>query len=188
MRRRNLRPQRKHRWEMLATCGVGALLTGILGAAWLGGLRVNDTASMPRGLWQVSMADGPLRRGEIVVVCLPDSSTVREAAVRGYIPAGDCPNGREPLVKPVAAVPGDLVTVTPQGVTVDGQPVENTAQLVRDSAGRPLWPLPAGTYPVRSGQVWLLSGHDRRSFDSRYFGPVSAANVQGVARPIWVCG
>jgi type IV secretory pathway protease TraF len=39
---------------------------------------------------------------------------------------------------------------------------------------------------VPPGQVWLLSGHDSRSFDSRYFGPVPVANVQGVARPVWV--
>lgn len=180
--------QRKPRWRMLATCGASALLTGALGAAWLVGLRVNDTASMPRGLWKLSNADAPLRCGEIVVVCLPDTVMVREAAARGYIQAGNCPNGREPLVKPVAAVPGDLVTVTPQGVAVDGQPVENTAPLVRDSAGRPLRPVPAGAYEVMPGQIWLLSGHDPRSFDSRYFGPVPAANVQGVARPLWVAG
>jgi conjugative transfer signal peptidase TraF len=156
--------------------------------AWLVGLRVNDTASMPRGLWQVRKVGAPLRRGEIVTVCLSDTVLVQEAAARGYIPAGTCSGGHEPLVKPIAAVGGDLVTVTRQGVAVDGRPIENTAQLTRDSAGRPLRPVPAGIYKVRSGQLWLLSGHDRRSFDSRYFGPVPAANVQGVARPVWVLG
>jgi type IV secretory pathway protease TraF len=38
------------------------------------------------------------------------------------------------------------------------------------------------------GQVWLLSGHDPRSFDSRYFGAIPTANVRGVARPLWVLG
>jgi type IV secretory pathway protease TraF len=39
---------------------------------------------------------------------------------------------------------------------------------------------------VGSGDIWVLSGHDPRSFDSRYFGPVPVANVQGEARPLWV--
>ena len=46
--------------------------------------------------------------------------------------------------------------------------------------------LSAGAYQVKPGEVWLLSGHDPRSFDSRYFGSVPAVNVQGVARPVWV--
>lgn len=187
MRARKTPVRRLPRRAALASCAAGALLTGTLVTARLVGLRVNDTASMPRGLWRVRAADAPLRRGEFVTVCLPDT-TIREAAARGYIPAGHCPGGYEPLVKPVAAVAGDLVMVTLKGIAVNGHPVENTAQLVQDSAGRPLRPVPAGSYPVMPGQVWLLSGHDRRSFDSRYFGPVPAANVQGVARPLWVLG
>lgn len=181
-----LRP--KPRRAALVGCAAGALLAGTMVAAWLAGFRVNDTASMPRGLWQVRAVNAPLRRGEIVAVCLPDTPPVREAAARGYIPAGTCPGGHEPLVKTVAAVASDVVTVTPDGIAVDGQPVENTAQLAQDRAGRPLRPVPAGVYEVMPGQIWLLSGHDPRSFDSRYFGPVSAANVKGAARPLWVFG
>jgi conjugative transfer signal peptidase TraF len=89
-------------------------------------------------------------------------------------------------VKPVIAVAGDLVTVTPQGITVDGQLVANTAPLAEDEAGRPLHPIPIGNYRLAPGEMWLLSGHDPRSFDSRYFGAVPAANVTGVASPLWV--
>lgn len=188
MRSRKSTRRRRCRRTALAVCVAGALLAGTLVTARLAGLRVNNTASMPRGLWQVGAVDRPLRRGEIIAVCLPDTTPIRVAAARGYIPAGNCSGGHEPLVKPVAAVAGDLVTVTPQGIAVDGRAVEHTAPLVRDSAGRPLRPVPAGVYPVMPGQVWLLSGHDPRSFDSRYFGPVPAANVQGVARPVWVFG
>ena len=171
-----------------AVATAGALLMGTLVMAWLCGIRVNATASMPRGLWQVRTASAPLRRGEFVTVCLPDTAPIREAAARGYLPAGICADGHAPLVKPVAAVTGDQVTVAPSGIAVDGRLIAHTAQLVRDSAGRPLRPVAPGVYPVVSGQVWLLSGHDPRSFDSRYFGPVPTANVQGVARPLWVLG
>ena len=141
---------------------------------------------MPEGLWQVTAAHRPLRRGEIVVVCLPQTAMTREAASRGYIPAGTCSGGLAPLLKPVAAVSGDVVMVSAAGLAVNGRPVANGAQLLRDSAGRALRPMQAGTYPVAPGTIWLLSGHDPRSFDSRYFGPVPAAAVQGVAHPLWV--
>jgi conjugative transfer signal peptidase TraF len=150
-----------------------------------GGLRINATASMPCGLWRVQVEE-PITRGAIVTVCPPDHPDIREAERRGYIPTGFCPGDYEPLVKPVAAVAGDLVTVTPQGIAVDGKPVAHTAQLWQDEAGRALHPVPAGSYRVTPGMVWLLSGHDPRSFDSRYFGAVPVANVTGVARPLWV--
>jgi conjugative transfer signal peptidase TraF len=165
---------------------VGAMMMASLMGANVVGLRINSTPSMPRGLWQVVANDTPLRRGEIVTVCPPDTKLIRLGAARGYILAGRCPGGYEPLVKPIAATTDDQVAVSAAGVTVNGLPVQGTAQLAHDSAGRPLPPFPAGTYRVPPGQVWLLSGHDARSFDSRYFGPVPDANVLGVARPVWV--
>jgi conjugative transfer signal peptidase TraF len=167
---------------------MSAAATLMIGMALAGaaGLRVNATASMPRGLWRVAVTEARVERGAIASVCPPDGAAIREAARRGYLPAGPCPGGYEPLVKPVAAIAGDLVTITARGVAVNGTPVADTAQLEEDSAGRPLRPIPSGTYRVPVGAVWLLSGHDPRSFDSRYFGAAPTANIQGIARPIWV--
>lgn len=160
-------------------------MAGLVGAD-IAGLRFNATPSMPLGLWQIVPSDAPLRRGAIVAVCPPNTAAVRAGVARGYIPPGQCPGGYEPLVKPIAATSGDVVTISAAGAAINGQAAQNTAQLAHDSAGRPLSPVPPGTYQVAAGEVWLLAGRDPRSFDSRYFGPVSAANVQGIARPIWV--
>lgn len=176
----------RRRWA-IAVSTTGVLMMATLAVGEAAGLRINATASMPRGLWRVQVRE-PIARGTIVTVCPPDQADIREAAHRGYIPSGGCPGGYEPLVKPVAAIAGDLVAVTPQGIAVDGKPVAGTGPLAEDEAGRPLHPIPIGAYRVEPGEVWLLSGHDPRSFDSRYFGPVSAANVTGVARPLWVLG
>lgn len=169
----------------IAVAACAAILS-TLAAADAAGLRLNLTPSMPVGLWRVAASHVPLRRGEVVSVCPPDAEATRVGVERGYIPVGPCPGGDEPLVKPVAAIPGDVVAIFPAGAAVNGHPIQGTAQLARDSAGRSLAPVPTGTYPVGTGEVWLLSGHDPRSFDSRYFGPVPADNVQGVARPVWV--
>jgi conjugative transfer signal peptidase TraF len=168
--------------RVLAACVVTmATLAGAVSA----GLRVNTTASMPVGLWYVRAGE-PIKRGVIVTICPHDCEDFREALRRGYITHGRCPGGYEPLVKPVAAVAGDLVTVTRQGIAVNGNVVANTAALAEDEIGRPLHQVPPGIYRVASGEVWLLSGHDIRSFDSRYFGALPFANVRGVAHPLWV--
>ena len=170
----------------LAAIAAGAIMIAGLAGANTAGIRFNATPSMPVGLWRIVPNHAPLRRGEVVVVCPPDTAPLRMGQARGYIPRGSCPGGSEPLVKPIAAVSGDVVAVSAAGVTVNGLSVQGTAQLSRDSAGRPLQPIPAGAYPVALGEVWLLSGHDPRSFDSRYFGPVPESSVQGVTRPLMV--
>ena len=168
------------------TSAAGVLVLGSLAAAQLCGFRVNTTTSMPVGVWRVTLLPADLRRGEVVTVCLPDGDVARLAAERGYVPAGSCPDGREPLIKPVAAVAGDLVRVTRAGVSVNGIDVDGTAPLDRDTAGRPLQAFPAGAQQVQPGQVWLLAGFSRNSFDSRYYGPVPVGSVQSVAHPVWV--
>ncbi len=35
-----------------------------------------------------------------------------------------------------------------------------------------------------AGQVWLFGFNDRRSWDSRYFGPIPLANVRGEIEPV----
>jgi conjugative transfer signal peptidase TraF len=151
---------RLHRRRPAAAVSVaGVLVMGTLALGGAAGLRVNATASMPRGVWWVR-SGVPVARGEIAAACPPDRAELREAAQRGYIPAGTCPGGYEPLVKPVAAVAGDLVTVTLRGIVVDGTPVASTAPLARDEAGRTLRAVPVGSYRVAPGEVWLLSGFD----------------------------
>jgi conjugative transfer signal peptidase TraF len=105
---------------------------------------------------------------------------------RGYIASGVCPGGYEPLLKPVAAIAGDVVSVNAAGIAVNGNPVADTVALAQDSAGRALQALPLGLYRVSPGEVWVLSDHDPRSFDSRYFGAVPAAKIAGIARQLWV--
>jgi conjugative transfer signal peptidase TraF len=175
-----------HRQRRVAFLSMAAVPLICIALAAPAGLRINMTASMPRGLWRVSPVRSPIARGAVISLCPPDSAVFRRAMHRGYITSGGCPGGYEPLLKPVAAISGDVVSVTAAGIAVNGILVANTAALAQDSAGRMLQPLPLGVYRVSPGDVWVLSGHDSRSFDSRYFGAVPAAKIAGVARPLWV--
>ena len=154
-----------------------------LGAA---GYRINATNSLPPGIWKVVALDSPPAHGDIVSVCPPAVKALEDAKSRGYLHTGTCSGWFEPLFKPVAAVPGDTVTVTPEGLRVNGAPIANSIALAVDGNGAELPHLAAGKYVVGAGEIWVVSAYNRWSFDSRYFGPVSLASVQGRAIPVLV--
>ena len=163
---------------VVIACATATIV--LTGAAW-SGVRLNTTPSMPLGLWMVARKS--TSRDAFVIACLSGPEAT-EAEDRGYLGIGSCPDRVEPVVKPVAAVAGDVVTVTPSGIIVNGSALPRTTPLAKDSAGRLLQAFPAGTYHVAPGTVWLLSGHDPRSFDSRYFGPIPVAVIRSVVEPL----
>lgn len=173
--------QRRH----AAAIASVTLLFASLGAAYGIGLRFNYTSSMPTGVWRVVAPQRPLRIGSVLVVCPPDNEAVRQAVARGYIATGSCPDAREPLLKTVGALGGDVVAVMDAGVSVDGTLLTGTVPLKRDGAGRELTWFATSNYRLRPDEVWLTASANPRSFDSRYFGPVPVSHVIGLAQPIW---
>lgn len=180
----------KRRMRIIAgiSWGVATALAVGLAIAHTAGLRLNLTHSAPIGLWHVRPVEpGTLARGQLVEICPPPAPVVQAMREHGYLSTGwigRCEQaGVMALLKPVAAVAGDLVSIR-QGVPakVNGVPLVNT----RANAGIPAWP--DGDYIVSRGWVWVFSSYSAASFDSRYFGPVPAANVRGQATPIFIRG
>ncbi|QEA14335.1 MULTISPECIES: S26 family signal peptidase [Comamonas] len=166
----------------LAACGLAAL-------AWASfvhpfpRLIYNPSDSVPVGWYRVDplrhrpgSLPRPLSVDSIVLTTLPPDAAAL-AAQRGYLPA------RVPLLKRVGAVAPQQVCVFDALVWIDGVPV--AAVRPADRLGRPLpsWPQ---CRQLRPGELFLLSVTNPASFDSRYFGPVSASAVIGVAHPIWL--
>lgn len=151
------------------------------------GLQINLTPSMPVGLYQAQTkpVDQPIQRGALVLVCPPDTPALQLALNRNYIGAGSCPNHSQPLLKTVAAVAGDAIELTAKGVRINQTWLPQSAIQKIDSAGRPLPHMPLGRYPVRIGEVWLISTHTSQSFDSRYFGPIQEARITTTVTPLW---
>jgi len=165
--------------SLLVLAFGGGALGLALAAAWAG-LRFNDSPSMPTGLY---VGTSPESDASLVVFC-PAEPFARLSAERGYRSRGNCPDGAEPLAKPIAARSGDIVGLSATGMAVNGRLLANTAPLVKDSAGRPLSHWPFGRYVVAPGTVWVASSYSPRSFDSRYFGPVKASQVREHVRPL----
>lgn len=178
-------PNRRAQKLAFAAWIATALLWALGWLAGEAGLTLNDTPSVPTGLWRVLPLDGPLKRGQIVSICPPPVPVFAEAHTRGYLAKGRCPGGLEPMLKPVAAIGGDVVQKTPQGVTVNGALVPQSLVLATDSQGRPLPVFGPGPAVIARDEIFLLSGMHERSFDSRYFGPLPVSAVEGIAIPVW---
>lgn len=163
----------------LAVCGCTATLAFLLGDQC--GLRFNSTNSLPIGLYIVSNGLDT----NLAEFCPPDPFSSLSVE-RGYRHSGSCGDGDSPLLKPVIAKPGDLVSASARGLAVNGELLPNTAPQERDSKGRPLPHYPFGTYPVRPGYVWVASTYHRLSFDSRYFGPIPSCAIRELLKPILV--
>lgn len=95
---------------------------------------------------------------------------------RGYIGRG------VPLMKHIAALPGQTVCRTDTAITVDTVSLGDA--LDRDKRGRelPVWP---GCRRVANGDIFLINPDVSDSLDGRYFGPIAARAVIGKATPLY---
>lgn len=133
----------------------------------------NASASVPIGLYSVRPVDG-LEVADLVAVQPPDR-VAGFLDARGYLPLG------VPLMKRVAALPGQSVCRTADIVAVDGIAMATARQL--DRLGRPL-PAWQGCHRIADGEVFLMNWQHPGSLDGRYFGPLPSNSIIGRAVPL----
>jgi conjugative transfer signal peptidase TraF len=134
----------------------------------------NASASAPIGLWRAHPGTSP-KVGDMVLAETP--VTVRRlAAERQYIPL------TVPLIKRVAAGPGDMVCAFGSRISIDGRSV--ATRMRTDPQERPL-PWWTGCERLAAGRFFLLNA-PLNSFDSRYFGPVGRSAILGTVTPLWL--
>ncbi|MBA15848.1 MAG: S26 family signal peptidase [Sphingomonas sp.] len=157
---------------------VTTVAVSLLGVASIGSfaprLIWNASASTPVGFYTID-EPGPVAVTDLVAVDAPEplATFLSEG---GYLPRG------VPLLKRVAALPGQRVCRTGLAITVDGLPMGDA--LDRDSSGRPL-PVWQGCRVVADGELFLMNWQVRGSLDGRYFGPLPASAVIGRAIPLY---
>lgn len=158
------------------------LVAGLVLVCWQGwerGYRLNVTPSLPKGIYKLK-EEAPVV-GDVVSICLEGefADTARE---RGYLRPGSCKSGLRPLLKYLAALPGDAVDQSIESILCGRDdslmcrwPVSVKA---KDRQGREMRPaiLPQ---TVPDGMALILTPHEG-SFDSRYFGLVPLASLQKV--------
>jgi conjugative transfer signal peptidase TraF len=139
-------------------------------------LIINTTRSMPLGLY--FRVNAPIR-DEALVLYRPDQNEPRQllGLTRGY------DHGGMPLIKRVAASQGDVVSVTDEGVWINGRLSQFSEPQNHDRRGEPLSKADLTNYTLKQDQVLLL-GETQSSWDSRYFGVVRLDRCEGVIQPL----
>ena len=134
----------------------------------------NASASVPIGFYTIA----PLQRPAIdrIVLVEPPARFARLFDARGYVPFG------VPLLKRIAALPGQRVCRNGPALSIDGKVV--ALALERDRRGRTL-PIWNGCQTLHAGEVFLLNRDVATSLDGRYFGLTPATSIIGQARPLW---
>ena len=180
------RPRSRLRVRIVVATLAAVGFTALAWASWvspLPRLTYNPTDSVAVGWYRIEPLDHraasllrPLSVDSIVLVPLPVDAAAL-AAQRGYLPT------RVPLLKRIGAVAPQKVCIARGIVRIDGVP--SAVVLRADRLGRPL-PFWQQCRRLEPGEVFLLSVTNPASFDSRYFGPVAASDVIGVAHPVWL--
>jgi conjugative transfer signal peptidase TraF len=159
-----------------------AVLAMVIGTGFLARVRVNLTPSYPLGLWRIEPLARAVAVGDRIFICPPPVAAFELAHERGYLGRGLCPGWLSPLIKTVVAVAGQYVLID-GSIAIDGLRLAHSSVRPTDGEGRALTPSAGGIVPT--GQLFLFSEF-AGSYDSRYFGPIPADGLLGLARPILV--
>jgi conjugative transfer signal peptidase TraF len=172
----------RQRRNAIVILGIGAALAALIAAsgAW-GGYRLNMTRSFPIGLWRIEAMRREPIVGDTVFICPPKTPAFDLALERGYLPRGLCPSGTGPLIKTIAALAGQDIAINGR-VHVDGRLLDHSELRPADTKGRAPPAFAGGAVPANS--VFLHSRFPG-SYDSRYFGPVPANGILGLAKPVF---
>jgi conjugative transfer signal peptidase TraF len=161
--------------------GAAVIISALAAAGFTGGYRLNLTPSEPLGLWRIEELQRPAAVGDLIFLCPPMTAVFEEARRRGYLRRGLCAGGIAPLIKAVAALPGQRVEITDH-VLIDGHSIPASSVSGTDGEGRLLLPDSGGVVPPH--HLFLHSSFGS-SYDSRYFGPVPDTGLLGLARPVF---
>ncbi len=156
----------------MCLCVISCLLS--LTFHHIGGIVINYTASLPKGLYHLRPIDTDITRDMLVALTVPEHVQSMVYG-RGWLVKGSL------LLKPVAAVAGDRISITDEGLLINTRyfgPVYPC-----DTQGLPL-PVLRTSYTLKENQIFLACPYPR-SFDSRYFGPVDKKDIIAEVIPIF---
>jgi len=167
--------RKRPRQAILAAVATGITLVSAPAALNIAPRVVwNASASAPLGLYWVA-AKADVKRRDLALAELPEPMRVL-ADERGYLPLG------VPLIKHVAALPGDHICTIGRAILIGGSIAAR--RLKRDFKGRimPAWD---GCRLLSADEIFLLNADVPDSFDGRYFGPTRLDQVIGRLIPLW---
>jgi conjugative transfer signal peptidase TraF len=170
------RPRARPGGRILRGAGAAAALAALGAASEAASgrplLLINPTPSEPPGLYLAN----PVRPGvgQIIAFTAPAAAFPYADRRLAYL-------HRVPLLKAVAAGPGDQVCTRAGRLSINGRDRAGIALADGRGVRLPRW---TGCRTLAADELFVFSSRVPNSFDSRYFGPVSAKAVIGVYRRI----
>ncbi|WP_319498724.1 S26 family signal peptidase [uncultured Cohaesibacter sp.] len=134
----------------------------------------NVSASAPVGLYLLKEPVG-LDITDLVAVRLPERWQ-SFAVERGYIGNGTL------LLKRIVGLPGQMVCRLDGFITVDEVTIGHTREADQQGRLLPKWD---GCQMIDQHKIFLMNWQVDDSLDGRYFGPLPANTIIGLARPFW---
>lgn len=153
------KPTAPFRWSDIIFGGIGVCILVLTLSGFQ--LTINYTESIPAGLYFVQKQRA--EKGEYTLIT--SRRVLQYAKKRHYIASGSL------IGKRIIAAAGDRVCVTNIGVFLNGDRVPYSRPLTYDSEGRRM-PKVRGCIRLSDRQVFVM-GEEVKSFDSRYFGPIT---------------
>jgi conjugative transfer signal peptidase TraF len=161
----------------VAVPAIGLLCGAVMLTAWWKPVPLmvwNVSNSAPVGLYVITAASEPVRGG--MVLSQMPSGWRQLASSRRYLPAN------VPLLKRVAAAPGDTICSRGDHIWINGK--VSARRLAKDGLGRPM-PAWNGCRTLARDELFLLMAESAASFDGRYFGPTARTDIIGRAHLLW---
>jgi conjugative transfer signal peptidase TraF len=91
-------------------------------------------------------------------------------------------------MKRLAAMSGDIVILSSHGVLINGVLYPKSQPLSRDAEDNAIPRIiHNGTYQLAPHIIWLM-GDSPKSWDSRYYGPISQSTLLGIGTPLLTKG
>jgi conjugative transfer signal peptidase TraF len=139
-------------------------------------LRWNASASVPTGIYRIVP-----RNSRYAEICLPEPVLAIALHAGLFLGPGECPDGKEPILKPIYRATADKpISFGPEGFSIGGRELNNTAAKLCSKTGEPLSHTAYGRY---TSGLWAISDYNPDSFDSRYFGAIAETSVRYYAVP-----
>jgi len=161
-----LAPRRGRSAELLVSLAAVPIIATLVVQHPL--LIANRTPSEPEGLYLRTF--GAPKVGRIIAFQAPAAAFPYADRRLAYL-------HRTPILKVIAAGPGDHVCTSHDVLNINGQ---DRAPILRQDGEGTALPRWRGCRALEPGEFFVFSDRVPNSFDSRYFGPVSRGAVIGV--------
>ena len=161
----------------LAAATVPAVLVVASMAAEVKLVLLNRSASIPLGLYVRDFGAEP-KQGRIVAFHVPDAA---EPTVKRYVEQSIPALNNLLIIKRIVAGPGNSYCLKGDTAFIDSKAIATVER--QDSRGNAL-PIWKECRPFDPSEYFVFSDVPH-SFDSRYYGPINNADIEGVFQPLW---